>query len=148
MQQGIICSLTNTIADFEGSCASYTEDTKLKEKEIVLAVTRDLVGKEASQGIRFTNYLLDFVFIMVFSFVIGIVLAIISPSVLDTLEEDNPIINYIFGFIIGMIYYSFFEMTTGRTLGKLITGTKVVDEDGKTPDPGTFVTQSLPVYPL
>jgi len=42
-----------------------------------------------------------------------------------------------------MVYYSSFEVLTGRTIAKFITGTKVIDENGKTPDFGTIMLRSL-----
>ena len=146
LQQGIICSLTNAVADFQEECTSYAEDTVLKEKEEQLAITRESVGKLASQGKRFTNYIIDFIFIMVFSFMIGVVLALISPEMLEAIENGGRLLDYVFGFVVGMIYYSVFEMITGRTIGKLITGTKVVDEQGNKPDANAILVRSLCRY--
>ena len=40
--------------------------------------------------------------------------------------------DWIFGAIIGTFYYSLFEyLSGGRTIGKLLTGTMVVSEDGR-----------------
>ncbi|WP_108807662.1 RDD family protein [Aquimarina spinulae] len=142
-KQGIVCRLTDAIANFEDTCTTFEEDPILAEKEKQLTITRTVVGKEASQGKRFTNYILDSICILVFGFVFGIVVAFIFPSMLSILETDSRIIDYGLGFILGMIYYSFFEITTGRTIGKLITGTKVVDEYGNNPDMQTILVRSL-----
>ncbi len=146
LQQGIICSLTNAVADFQEECTSYSEDTVLKEKEEQLVMTRESVGKLASQSKRFTNYIIDFIFIMVFSFMIGVVLALISPEMLEAIENGGRLLDYVFGFVVGMIYYSVFEMITGRTIGKLVTGTKVVDEEGNKPDANAILVRSLCRY--
>jgi uncharacterized RDD family membrane protein YckC len=45
----------------------------------------------------------------------------------DVIEEMN---DYLLGFIILLIYYVPQEAFSGRTLGKMITGTKAVNEDG------------------
>jgi uncharacterized RDD family membrane protein YckC len=42
-----------------------------------------------------------------------------------------------------MVYYSFFEMVTGQSPGKMVTGTVVVNEDGTTPDGGRILIRSL-----
>ena len=47
------------------------------------------------------------------------------------------------GFISGMIFYSTFEATTGRTLAKYITKTKVVNKDGGKPSVETILIRSL-----
>lgn len=145
-KQGIVCRLTNAIANFEDTCTTFEEDPILTEKEKQLAITRTIAGKEASQGKRFTNYILDSICILMFSFMFGVVVAFIFPSMLSILETDSRIIDYGLGFILGMIYYSFFEITTGRTIGKLVTGTKVVDEYGNNPDIQTILVRSLCRY--
>ncbi len=146
MQQGVICGLTNAIADFQDTCATFEEDVTLKEKEEALAVTRVANNNVASQGKRFTNRLIDFIFIMILGFVIGMILALVSPNTLHGLEQGGKLTEYAFGILVGMIYYTLFEMITGRTLGKLITGTKVVDEQGNMPQPERILLRSLCRY--
>ena len=73
---------------------------------------------------------------------LAVMFAIFAPSFLDIFETDNRLIEYLFGFIAGMIYYSTLEVTTGRTLAKYITRTKVVDENGNTPGFTTILARS------
>lgn len=145
LKQGIICSLTGRKADFEGICESYEEDIILKTQ--FESTKNGILNEEASIGKRFANYIIDLIFFYVFSFLfgmfLGLFLYIIAPSALVVFEEENILINYLFGFIAGMIYYSAFEVLTGRTIGKFITKTKVVDESGNSPDFGTIVVRSL-----
>lgn len=42
-----------------------------------------------------------------------------------------------------LFYYVFFESLTGRTPGKLLTGTRVVDEQGQKPSFGQILGRSL-----
>lgn len=147
LKQGIICNLTNQPADFEESCSSYIEDAELKQKMESTNAENEILSKTASQGKRFANHLLDLIFFMIFSFIfgaiLGIVLAIISPSSLTVFDQDNRLIDYLLGFISGMIYYSILEATTGRTIAKFITKTKVVNEHGEKPDFGTILLRTL-----
>jgi len=147
MKQGIICNLTNKPADFEDYCNSYIEDSELKQKMESNKNENEILNKTASQGKRFANYLIDLICFMIFSFIfgaiLGIVLAIVSPSSLSIFEQDNKLIDYLLGFIAGMIYYSILEATTGRTIAKFITKTKVVNEEGVKPDFGTILLRSL-----
>ena len=147
MKQGIICGLTNLPADFEETCNSYDEDVELKVKLESNKIKNYILNKTASQGKRFANYLLDLLFLMIFGFIcgviLGIVLAILSPSSLSIFEQDNKLIDYLLGFIVGMIYYSTLEITTGRTIAKFITKTKVVDEYGDKPDYGTILLRTV-----
>ena len=147
MKQGIICNLTNKPADFEDYCNSYIEGSELKQKMESNKNENEILNKTASQGKRFANYLIDLICFMIFSFIfgaiLGIVLAIVSPSSLSIFEQDNKLIDYLLGFIAGMIYYSILEATTGRTIAKFITKTKVVNEEGVKPDFGTILLRSL-----
>lgn len=103
--------------------------------------------KVAGQGKRLSNYLLDIAFLYVFSltfgFILGIFLIFYSPSLFDSITEENMLTEYLLGFIMGMIYYTTFEALTGRTVAKYITRTKVVDENGEKPDFKTIFLRSL-----
>jgi len=83
----------------------------------------------ASSGLRLANYIIDTIFIYGLMFVLGIVIAIIDPSIIDILDDG------ITERIVGMIFYgvimSFTEaMLNGKSIGKLITKTKAVNLDG------------------
>lgn len=147
IKQGIICNLTNQPADFEENCNSFIEDSELKQRIESNMPENEILNKTASQGKRLANYLIDLIFFMIFSFIfgaiLGIVLAIVSPSSIFVFEQDNLLINYLLAIIAGMIYYSILEATTGRTIAKYITKTKVVNEEGVKPGFGTVLLRSL-----
>lgn len=147
MKQGIICNLTNQPADFEGNCISYFEDTELKQKVESTKIQKEIINKTASQGKRLTNYLIDSIFLLIFMFIfgtiLGLMLAIFSPSTLYTFKDDNKLRDYLIAFILGMIYYSILEATTGKTIAKYITKTKLVNVDGEKPNFGTILLRSL-----
>ncbi len=79
----------------------------------------------ASRGKRLANYLLDF-FIFLFSlFAVVFVWAMFS----DVSETDTVLNIIVYG---GYILYSLlFEWLLGRTPGKMITGTQVINEQGQ-----------------
>jgi uncharacterized RDD family membrane protein YckC len=79
----------------------------------------------ASQGQRFGTMLLDMIFFIIFAFIIGLVLGLIGLG--GFIQKVN---NYLLGIIILLVYYVPQEALSGRTMGKLITGTKAVKEDG------------------
>ena len=79
----------------------------------------------ASTGQRFGNYLLDVVFTYVCAFIAGVVLYGIGLG--DVIDRTN---NTLLGIILFLLYYVPQEAVVGWTLGKLITGTRVVREDG------------------
>jgi uncharacterized RDD family membrane protein YckC len=145
MNSGVVCRLTNQIANFETSCDSYEEDTDLVNR---LNRTNTIgSGNNASQGKRFANFLLDLVFYYIFSFVIGLIIAIyhvaFSASSNSIFKGDSEIRNYLIGFMVVFTYYSISEALTGRTLGKLITKTKVVDENGQRPGLGIILLRTV-----
>lgn len=147
MNKGIICSLTDQLADFEGTCDSFNEDTELKSKLDSNSFEKEILGKTASQGKRLANHLIDSVFFFIFYFIfgaiLGILLAIFSQSSLSIFEQDNILIDYLVFFIAGMIYYTILEASTGKTIAKFITKTKVINENGDRPDFGSIFIRSL-----
>ena len=80
----------------------------------------------ATQGQRFLNLLLDFVGCVVWSIMLGLVLGVVAP---DVLLDEESIFMKTFGWTAMLSYYILLESFTGRTLGKLITGTRVVRRD-------------------
>jgi len=147
MRKGIICGLTNQIADFDDLCNSFAEDTEIIEHLKLKEIENSVIDQMASQWKRFLNYLLDLVsilfFIFIFSLILGIILAIVAPSVVSDLGESNLLFEYVVGFIVMMIYYTSFEAITGRTIAKYITKTKVVTETGEKPDFKRILVRSL-----
>jgi len=137
LKQGIICSITNKLADFEETCPSFVEDEARVSYFESIEKSRPVVQKEAGTGKRFLNYLIDLVclylFSMMFGFVLAIVLSLMAPGALSFLDNPNILLNYLIGIIFGTLYYVILEGSTGRTIGKLITQTKVVDNEGHKP---------------
>lgn len=100
------------------------------------------VMPEASKGLRFANFVIDFILFYIATFVGGIVLGIIliygsfvSPEDLVTWGESKSIstklVNWIIGVVIGTIFYTLCEgATKGRSVGKYITRTRAVRLDG------------------
>lgn len=150
LQRGIVCGLRDAIADFEGTCESFLKDEskerKLKEKNAAYA----LEGQLATQGQRFANYVIDYLFLIglgaLVGAALGLVLGYFAPEHLGIFEEDNRLLDYLYGFIIGTIYYSFFEGFTGRSIGKFFTKTKVVTEEGERPNFYTIFVRSMCRY--
>lgn len=83
----------------------------------------------ASTGLRFANYFIDTIVIYILIFALGIVVYLINPEILDSINDG------ITERIVGMIFYgvimSFTEaMLNGKSIGKYITKTKAVNLDG------------------
>ncbi|MEM6377222.1 MAG: RDD family protein [Bacteroidota bacterium] len=98
----------------------------------------------ASKNKRFANYMLDLLFYALFAF--G--MAVLYYSFIDSgdilLEETTTLNDYIFQYTTYLAYYAISEILLGgRTLGKMITKTRVVDFEGKQPKPITIIGRSL-----
>lgn len=90
---------------------------------------------------RFFNAVIDGFAILFMALVIGIVGGIIGGDAFVDLMDKIP--NLVFGMFLHLLYYLPFEATTGRTIGKYITGTKVVDADGLKPSVGQIVGRTF-----
>lgn len=102
----------------------------------------ELQLQNATSGRRLGNYFLDAVFYWFFLITFWAFVGVIGGA---TGGDLTPFIES--AFIINMAllagYYIIFEGAVGRTPGKLITGTKVVTEDGGTPTFGQVVGRTL-----
>jgi uncharacterized RDD family membrane protein YckC len=85
--------------------------------------------QDASTAQRLLTFVLDYVGFLVLAFGIGV------GSVLITGDADwvDDVPDFLFGVILMTIYYVGFEATLGRTPGKLVAGTRVVNEQGGAP---------------
>jgi uncharacterized RDD family membrane protein YckC len=82
----------------------------------------------AGLGSRIVNYLFDLLGIGMFSFTVGTALSALGLETL--LLEVNGLLT---GFLIVLTYYTVLEGLTSRTLGKFVTGTHVVTDEGLKP---------------
>lgn len=96
----------------------------------------DLESKRANQGIRFANYLIDLVVFYLIYFLIGVIYYIANPDLINSVELESDS-NEWSTRLLTMLFYSLYMGSMeaafkGKTLGKLITGTRAVNEDGST----------------
>ncbi len=89
------------------------------------------VYEDASNTLRFINYVIDFLGIMVFGVVMFFILGFFGMAEIIANTNEN-----LLGIMLMICYYCLLEGSMGRTLGKLITGTKVINEDGGQPGIG------------
>ena len=127
-QQGIICNLTGSKADFQYECLSYQEDVELKKKEEQVGKKSKVIRKMVSPSKRFANLILDQIFLMIFSVFMAITFSLGG---------------YFFSIVVIFIYYTVFEALTGKSIAKYITNTKVVDVNGEKPVFSVIAVRSL-----
>ena len=98
-------------------------------------VDEDLI---ASTGQRFCNFLIDFIIRCILLFFTGIAIALVALltdnlSLTLWLENISTLEEYLIGIVLVIIYYAIFEGFFSRSIGKYITQTIVVNEDGSKP---------------
>jgi uncharacterized RDD family membrane protein YckC len=144
IKHGIICRLTNQPADFDVSCAFYVEDIELLSRLKKIHIS---TSQNASTAKRFANFLLDGIFYYIFCAIIGALLGIIivyfDLSFIRTLYLNNEAILKVVSVFLMFVYYFVSEALTGRTLAKLITRTKVINNNGSVPSLKEIALRSL-----
>jgi uncharacterized RDD family membrane protein YckC len=96
----------------------------------------------ATKGRRFLNLIIDsFCYYFAVTFVL-VVMAIADPS-LARAVLDNFLLRTLVSLVVMFCYYAGFEALFGRTIGKLLTGTRVVTVTGARPALGQIALRTL-----
>lgn len=95
----------------------------------------------AGRGRRFGTLMVDYVGFMVIGALFGVVMGILYGAEADAMLAKIP--DLAMGIIMLLVYYVFFEGIWGRTPGKLVFGTVVVNEDGRKPSLGQILGRTL-----
>jgi uncharacterized RDD family membrane protein YckC len=94
----------------------------------------------AAQGKRFANYLIDTLVCVVFILLLSVLVVIVFPNIPI---EDDLLMNLSF-YLLYVLYFTVLESSTkGKTPGKYITKTRVVNSDGTAPSFKTCLLRSL-----
>ena len=95
--------------------------------------------KVAGKGLRFINYLIDKV-----GFTIVLILhAFVLDALLHLIPENRSPLLGLYSLFLYFGYHFIFEYCFGRTPGKFITNTIVVNLDDKKPDVKSLVIRNL-----
>lgn len=100
----------------------------------------------ASRGKRFANYLIDLVMYYILFFTITFIMGMAAPELVQNLESDisATLIIYLIAFSLMVGYYTLFEAyANGRTIGKMMTGTRAIKLDGTKLTPKDALLRSL-----
>ena len=89
---------------------------------------------QAGTGKRFANYIIDVIVFYIVVFFLAMVIAMVDPSLLSWMEATDAGTNLLSSLISLLLYGIIMGITEaitgGRSLGKLITGTRAVNADG------------------
>lgn len=106
--------------------------TELKLSNDLLVFEPELV--RASTGKRFANLVIDLIAMYAFYMALGILLALLSPSFLESLDADSTqsaLVDRLLSLVLYALFMGLVEgLFKGKSLGKLITGTRAVNLDG------------------
>lgn len=99
----------------------------------------------AGTGKRLLNYLIDLIVFLVFWYILLIVFISAGGTIYSYPPYSGP--DLLFRVVILIIYAMFMFLCElifkGRSVGKFITGTKAVNEDGTEMQPKTILSRSL-----
>ncbi len=90
--------------------------------------------EDASKGLRFANYLIDLLsfYGVIFGLTIMLLLMFPTSTFLDSIDNMNGILSRLLGLVLFGLYMTIVEgISKGKTLGKLITGTRAVRQDNQ-----------------
>ncbi|MCE2956628.1 MAG: RDD family protein [Flammeovirgaceae bacterium] len=145
-QTGMYCALTGAKPTFEDICPTFKPIAEVDTSQLDLEVQADALDA-ASTGNRFVHMLVDtlmyYIIVFLLALMMGIFIGVFAPESLAELENGTPWFVYLLAFIAYVSYFVFCESVFGRTVGKLITGTKVVDQNGNLPSTGTIFIRTL-----
>ncbi len=139
IKYGRICGLTGREADFIDTCPDYVHDENEKQQLLSNHHRQKMAGAVASKGLRFANYLIDLVVYLVLLFAFFLLLDLAGGlGLLGSSVWFNLI-----ALFMNFLYYTAMESATGQTIGKMLTGTMVVDANGDRPSTSTIMLRSL-----
>lgn len=104
-----------------------------------IGLAEDVVYVSATAGLRFANFIVDQIMVIIIAIAFGVVMAFLSSEVKQKESAGETLITY--GLIFA--YYVVMEVFFGRTIGKFVTGTKVVDLSDEKPSFGKVCVRSL-----
>lgn len=99
---------------------------------------------DATKGVRFANYVIDALVGYALYSILG---KILVPNASNYEDPDAMMaalpMSILVNVALTFAYYVGMEASTGKTVGKYVTGTQVVTEDGEQPSVGTIFIRTL-----
>lgn len=131
----------------------YAAPVEIAQAPVVTAAPEVMTGqlRIASQGKRFANLIIDRILTMVLAngagFVLGLAYGLSVAANGRGLSQDDEllltILGYVLGFTIAIGYYILTEAVFQCSIGKLVTGTRVVNEFGQRATFGQIIGRSF-----
>lgn len=122
------------------------DDIKTEHTDELEAIGQTMRLQPVNRGTRFIHALVDGIFFSILSYfagmALGLFLDLIDPNLVYQFVESN-LLNYLFSYSLYFLYFFILESTTGQTIGKMLTKTKVIAEDGSKPTSKAIAYRSL-----
>lgn len=113
------------------------EDLKTEHTDELEAIGQTMKLYPVEKGTRFIHLIVDTIILIPIYFAVayalGTIIGLVYPELLYNLVDTNPLVEYAFTYSIHFLYFFILESTTGQTVGKMITKTKVIHENGGIP---------------
>lgn len=103
-------------------------------KNYLQDIEEEIVLTPVSAGIRFVDYIIDVIAYYTLNFIVGVVMVVFGPLVTPAEPGTSGYEFFFFGIAIALYFLYYFVMegaTKGKTIGKLITGTRAVTIEGR-----------------
>ncbi len=100
----------------------------------------------ASLGKRFGTFVIDYLMTQVVVGILAVIYVAMNPDNLSVLVDEtrNKGMDYLLGVLGFFSYYWFFEsVCKGRTIGKMVCGTRALTTDGELMSSGTVLKRTL-----
>jgi uncharacterized RDD family membrane protein YckC len=99
---------------------------------------------DATKGVRFANLIIDGIVASILYSILG---KILVPGASNYEDPDAMMaalpMSMAVNLLVYFAYYVGMEASTGKTVGKYVTGTQVLTEDGEQPSVGTIFIRTL-----
>ncbi len=106
-----------------------------------MEITPELLAPKSK---RFGNFVIDMIVRYLLFMIIGVIAALIDPEgFLKWSESISRLEEILYSLLVLFLYFLWMETITQRTVGKYITGTKVVMADGSRPGIGVIFKRTL-----
>lgn len=141
-----------TIENLKVEKTTYKNEKDENGNPVKVPVTKMVTRNPevVSQGVRFGYFLIDVVFFYILTFIIGLIIGIIVVAT-DNVELLEPGTTFyksldFMGYPIFFLYYSLSEGLFGATLGKVICGYTVIDEQANKVNFGKALLRTICRY--
>lgn len=122
------------------NCLPLVHSPKRKLVELPYPfTTNEYHMKQVDKGMRAGNFIID---IIVLTVIIELFVVVIGSFYRELVDSNSPALEVLTASIF-FLYYFLFELFTGKTIGKMLTKTIVVDKYGSKPKVLNLIARSL-----